>query len=432
MNSLYGKETCPLCQRGLDCEETVSVREKGAEGINRASAERGVDIRILAGTSVHKSCRVNHINKKDIALTKKDHAESGPSVKRSARISLGPYDSKTHCLFCGTEVKEEGPKRGHAETASFGYVKTDAFVKTISVHCKTRSDEWALAVQGRIEYFEGDLHAADCVYHKSCNINFRTMRDIPQRFKPTESNKRRKMGRPKDSDQNEAFDKVCSFLEDNDEEQLTITDLVARMEQYLGDSESNAYGNQYMKEQLKKRYGESIFMAEGRGLKDIVTFREKMSQILRDHYNAPREDDDDEEPGGVVMGTTDMESTSLAREGGEEKLVLVVRSDLGMGKGKVAAQCAHAAVSAYKRVVQSNAEGLRRWECSGQSTVVLRAQDENALSQLLAHAQTLGLPVSLVQDAGRTQIAPGSRTVLGIGPGAADIVNKVTGHLTLY
>uniref|UniRef100_UPI00358E4954 peptidyl-tRNA hydrolase 2, mitochondrial isoform X2 n=1 Tax=Myxine glutinosa TaxID=7769 RepID=UPI00358E4954 len=137
-------------------------------------------------------------------------------------------------------------------------------------------------------------------------------------------------------------------------------------------------------------------------------------------------------PGGVVMGTTDMESTSLAREGGEEKLVLVVRSDLGMGKGKVAAQCAHAAVSAYKRVVQSNAEGLRRWECSGQSTVVLRAQDENALSQLLAHAQTLGLPVSLVQDAGRTQIAPGSRTVLGIGPGAADIVNKVTGHLTLY
>uniref|UniRef100_UPI00358E886C peptidyl-tRNA hydrolase 2, mitochondrial-like n=1 Tax=Myxine glutinosa TaxID=7769 RepID=UPI00358E886C len=137
-------------------------------------------------------------------------------------------------------------------------------------------------------------------------------------------------------------------------------------------------------------------------------------------------------PGGVVMGTTDMESTSLAREGGEEKLVLVVRSDLGMGKGKVAAQCAHAAVSAYKRAAQSNAEGLRRWEYSGQSKVVLRAQDENALSQLLAHARTLGLPVSLVQDAGRTQIAPGSRTVLGIGPGAADIVDKVTGHLKLY
>uniref|UniRef100_A0A8C4NMS3 Peptidyl-tRNA hydrolase 2, mitochondrial n=1 Tax=Eptatretus burgeri TaxID=7764 RepID=A0A8C4NMS3_EPTBU len=137
-------------------------------------------------------------------------------------------------------------------------------------------------------------------------------------------------------------------------------------------------------------------------------------------------------PGGVVMGTADMESTSVAREGGEEKLVLVVRSDLGMGKGKVAAQCAHAAVSAYKRVARSNEEGLRRWEYGGQSKVVLRAPDEDALSQLLAHARSLSLPVSLVQDAGRTQIAPGSRTVLGIGPGAADIVDKVTGHLKLY
>ena len=132
------KETCPLCQRDLDCEETVVVREKGAEGINRASIERGVDIRVESGTSVHKTCRVHHINKKDIASSKKDRTDSAQSVKRSARVSLGPYDSKTHCFFCGTEVKKIDQKRNRAERDSYSYVKTDAFVQTILVHCKTR------------------------------------------------------------------------------------------------------------------------------------------------------------------------------------------------------------------------------------------------------------------------------------------------------
>ncbi len=37
--------------------------------------------------------------------------------------------------------------------------------------------------------------------------------------------------------------------------------------------------------------------------------------------------------------------------------------------------------------------------------------------QLATHARSVGLTVSIIQDAGRTQIAPGSKTVLGVGPG---------------
>ena len=37
--------------------------------------------------------------------------------------------------------------------------------------------------------------------------------------------------------------------------------------------------------------------------------------------------------------------------------------------------------------------------------------------QLASHASSLGLVVSLVRDAGRTQIVAGSKTVIGIGPG---------------
>ncbi|XP_053130821.1 peptidyl-tRNA hydrolase 2, mitochondrial [Hemicordylus capensis] len=123
---------------------------------------------------------------------------------------------------------------------------------------------------------------------------------------------------------------------------------------------------------------------------------------------------------------------SIMGEGGEFKMVIAVRSDLKMGKGKVAAQCSHAAVSAYKQIQRRNPQLLRQWEYCGQPKVVVKAPDEETLLQLLNEAQLLGLAVSLIQDAGRTQIAPGSRTVLGIGPGPTEVVDKVSGHLKLY
>ncbi|NWX25548.1 PTH2 hydrolase, partial [Notiomystis cincta] len=133
------------------------------------------------------------------------------------------------------------------------------------------------------------------------------------------------------------------------------------------------------------------------------------------------------EPAHSLGGEAD-----IMAESGELKLVLIVRNDLKMGKGKVAAQCSHAAVSAYKQVHRRNPELLKQWEYCGQPKVVLKAPDEETLAQLLAEAKRLGLTVSLIQDAGRTQIAPGSRTVLGIGPGPADVIDKVSGHLKLF
>ncbi|XP_051891496.1 peptidyl-tRNA hydrolase 2, mitochondrial isoform X1 [Pristis pectinata] len=124
--------------------------------------------------------------------------------------------------------------------------------------------------------------------------------------------------------------------------------------------------------------------------------------------------------------------TSVMGESGNYKMVLVVRNDLKMGKGKVAAQCSHAAVSAYRQLQIRNPDLLRQWEYCGQPKVVVKAPDEDSIMGLLMHAKELGLTISLIQDAGRTQIASGSRTVLGIGPASAELVDQVTGHLKLY
>lgn len=64
---------------------------------------------------------------------------------------------------------------------------------------------------------------------------------------------------------------MCACSEDNDEEQFTITDLASKMKEYLLDSESSAYGNQYLKSRLLTHYGNSIFMTEEGGPHDIVT-----------------------------------------------------------------------------------------------------------------------------------------------------------------
>jgi len=116
----------------------------------------------------------------------------------------------------------------------------------------------------------------------------------------------------------------------------------------------------------------------------------------------------------------------------ECKLVLVVRTDLGMGKGKAAAQCSHATLACYKSAIKHHPELVRRWEYSGQPKVTVQAKSEEELEVLQGIAVSLGLTAKVICDAGRTQIVAGSKTVLGVGPGPKSVVDQVTGGLKLY
>ncbi len=58
-------------------------------------------------------------------------------------------------------------------------------------------------------------------------------------------------------------------------------------------------------------------------------------------------------------------------------------------------------------------------------------RSEEQLELLQAQAISLGLCAHIVHDQGRTQIASGSATVLGVGPGPKSIIDQVTGQLKL-
>ncbi|CAN6236486.1 unnamed protein product [Urochloa humidicola] len=125
-----------------------------------------------------------------------------------------------------------------------------------------------------------------------------------------------------------------------------------------------------------------------------------------------------------------LEIENLAEIIEDFKMVLVVRNDLKMGKGKIAAQCSHATLGLFKKLQQRAPKSLRRWERCGQVKVVVKIESEEDMLVLQGRAKSLNLPTHITIDAGRTQIAPNSRTVMAI-LGPADMVDDVTGGLKL-
>jgi PTH2 family peptidyl-tRNA hydrolase len=113
------------------------------------------------------------------------------------------------------------------------------------------------------------------------------------------------------------------------------------------------------------------------------------------------------------------------------KQAIVVRTDLKMGKGKVAAQVAHASLSAAEEAHERKPKWYEGWKQGGQAKIVLRGESEEELRELLQKAKAAGLPASLIEDRGLTQLEPGTVTCLAVGPGPDPQVDAVTGMLRL-
>ena len=99
-----------------------------------------------------------------------------------------------------------------------------------------------------------------------------------------------------------------------------------------------------------------------------------------------------------------------------------------MSAGKIAAQCAHASINAWRKSGKIT-RGL--WRADGEKKVVLRAKDEKHLIELKDMADRSNLPAVLIRDAGRTEIPRGTITCLGIGPAREKNIDKITGSLPL-
>jgi len=116
----------------------------------------------------------------------------------------------------------------------------------------------------------------------------------------------------------------------------------------------------------------------------------------------------------------------------EYKQAIVLRADLKMSRGKVAAQAGHAAVSAAEEARKKCPEWWRAWLKEGQCKIAVKVGSEQELLELEKKSKELRLPSSLISDRGLTELPPGTITCLGIGPAPSHEVDKITGKLKLY
>lgn len=113
------------------------------------------------------------------------------------------------------------------------------------------------------------------------------------------------------------------------------------------------------------------------------------------------------------------------------KQVIIVRTDLEMGKGKTCAQVAHASVSAYLEVIGKNKDIANRWIETGQKKIVLKVKNEEELIDAYKKARERGIPTVLISDAGYTQIPANTKTTVAIGPWYEEELTKMYGSLKL-
>jgi len=113
----------------------------------------------------------------------------------------------------------------------------------------------------------------------------------------------------------------------------------------------------------------------------------------------------------------------------EYKQCIVLREDLKLSKGKAAVQAAHASILSYERAAVRD---RKQWKEQGQKKVALKVLGLEEIYNVRDDAEKLGLPCAIVEDAGLTEIPPGTMTALGIGPARAEDIDRVTKQLELF
>jgi PTH2 family peptidyl-tRNA hydrolase len=124
------------------------------------------------------------------------------------------------------------------------------------------------------------------------------------------------------------------------------------------------------------------------------------------------------------------------------KQVIVMRKDLGMRKGKMIAQGAHASLKVLLDAGAIDAAGgrftlaldpaLAAWLGGRFTKICVSVDSEAELDAVVDRARSAGVPCALVVDAGTTEFhGVPTRTCCAVGPAWSDAVDAITGGLPL-
>lgn len=126
----------------------------------------------------------------------------------------------------------------------------------------------------------------------------------------------------------------------------------------------------------------------------------------------------------------------------EPKQIIVMRTDLGMRKGKMIAQGAHASMMFLVKMIWPIWSGIKNlphiskaisdWLNGRFTKVCLQVGSEEELMEIAEKAKEAGLEVHVITDSGKTEFhGVPTKTCLAIGPDYPEKIDPVTGHLKL-
>lgn len=131
-----------------------------------------------------------------------------------------------------------------------------------------------------------------------------------------------------------------------------------------------------------------------------------------------------------MLAIDDEHDTDAVGEDVDLKMVFCVRGDLKMSQGKVAAQVGHATLACWQAATRNPLwrAWAQAWNYRAAAKITLVVDSDPQLDAIAAAAEAAGLPHVAIEDAGRTEIPAGSRTVLGIGPAPIPLIDAITGR----
>lgn len=123
----------------------------------------------------------------------------------------------------------------------------------------------------------------------------------------------------------------------------------------------------------------------------------------------------------------------MAKQGklNDIKQIIAIRTDLKMGKGKIAAQASHASVLATLQSQRDQRVWYDAWFSSGMKKIVVKVASEEELSHLFQLGSRAKLPRAYINDAGHTQLEPGTATAAALGPAPASVIDPITNKYKL-